>query len=64
MEEDEITLFTWPLPMYMHPFDITGLRTGYYILNRLLSGWQKDEYVIVGYTNLEDANEFIGSNAF
>lgn len=63
MEENEITPFTFDLPMYMHPFDITGLRTGYYNLNSILSGWHNDEYVIVGYTNLEDAKEYISRNA-
>lgn len=63
MEEDETLPYTFDLPMYMMPYKISGLRTGYYSLNCLLSGWQKGEYVIVGYTNPEDANEFIGNNA-
>lgn len=29
----------------------------------LLSGWRNSDYVIVGYTNPEDAKEFIGNNA-
>lgn len=62
-DEDEITIFTFDLPMYMYPHQISGIRTGYYGLNKLLSGWQNDEYVIVGYINKEDANEFIGNNA-
>lgn len=63
MEEDEIIPYTFDLPMYMLPHQISGLRTGYYELNRLLSGWQRGEYVIVGYTNSKDANEFISNNA-
>lgn len=63
MEEDEIIPCTFDLPMYMMPHHISGIRTGYYELNKLLSGWQKDEYAIVGYTNHEDANEFISNNA-
>lgn len=63
MEEDEITMFTFDLPMYMHPFKISGLRTGYYELNSILSGWQKGKYVIVGYSNANDAKEFIENNA-
>lgn len=63
MEEDEIIPYTFDLPMYMRPFLISGLRTGYYELNHLLSGWQRREYVIVGYVNPEDANEFINMNA-
>lgn len=62
MEEDEIALYTIDQPMYMMPNQISGLCTGYYSLNSLLSGWQNGEYVIVGYTKQEDANEFIGNN--
>ena len=47
MEDDEIILYTFDQPMYMLPHQISGLRTGYYELNNLLSGWQSDEYVIV-----------------
>ena len=47
----------------MMPHQISGLLTGYHELNILLSGWQSHEYVIVGYTNPEDANEFISNNA-
>ena len=63
MEQDEMTRITLDLPMYMHPHQISGVRTGYYELNSLLSGWQNNEYVIVGYTNPEDAREFIDNNA-
>lgn len=63
MEDDEIILYTFDLPMYMSPHQISGLRTGYYELNNLLAGWQRYEYVIVGYSNIEDANEFISNNA-
>lgn len=63
MEDNEITMFTLDLPMYMHPHQISGVRTGYYELNSLLSGWQNNEYVIVGYTYPEDAKEFISNNA-
>ena len=63
MEDDEIILYTFDLPMYMLPRQISGLRTGYYELNNLLSGWQNDEYVIVGYSKAKYANEFISNNA-
>ena len=63
MEDNEFTMFTLDLPMYMHPHQISGVRTGYYGLNSLLFGWQNNEYVIVGYTNPEDAKEFISNNA-
>ncbi len=63
MEEDEIIPYTFDLPMYMLPYQISGLRTGYYELNRLLSGWQSDDYIIVGYSKAKDANEFISNNA-
>ena len=62
MGEDEIIPYTFDLPMYMMPHQISGLRTGYYELNKLLSGWQSREYVIVGYINPKDANEFISNN--
>lgn len=62
MEEDIIIPYTFDLPMYMMPQKISGIRTGYYELNKLLSGWQSYEYVIVGYINSEDANEFISNN--
>ena len=62
MEEDEIIPYTFDLPMYMMPHQISGVRTGYYELNKLLSGWQSREYVIVGYINPKDANEFISNN--
>ena len=54
--------FTPAHPLYMMPHQISGLRTGYYELNTLLSGWQSSEYVIVGYVNRNDANEFISNN--
>ncbi len=63
MEDDEIIPHTFDLPMYMMPYQITGLRTGYYELNKILSGWQSNEYVIVGYDRPGDANEFISKNA-
>ena len=63
MEDNEITKSTLDLPMYMHPYQISGVRTGYYELNSLQSGGQNSDYVIVGYTKPEYAKEFIGNNA-
>lgn len=62
MEEDVILHCSLDRPMYMMLLKITGLWTGYYELNNLLSGWQSGEYVIVGFANPEDANEFISNN--
>lgn len=62
MKKDEIIPYTLDMPMYMMPRQISGLRTGYYELNKRLSGWQRSQYVIVGYDDPEDANEFISNN--
>lgn len=63
MEEDEIIPYTLDLPIYMMLHKVSGLRTGYFELNKPLFSWQRREYVIVGYVNPEDANEFISNNA-
>lgn len=63
MEEYKTIALTLDMSMYMMPHQISGLRTGYYELNKLLSGWQSSKYVIVGYDNSVDANEFISNNA-
>lgn len=36
MEEDEIIPYMLDLPIYMMPHKVSGLRTGYFELNKLL----------------------------
>ena len=62
MEEDKILPKAFDTQMYIMTNHISGLRTGYYELDTLLSGCLSSEYIIVGYFNPEDANDFISNN--